>query len=112
MNRDELREELIAYLGGNSSLAEFLRWEAVLSLASDVPTDVRRDLDRLALIGEEVERGIRNESDFKAVAGDIVDIASTVVLSAIPRTDTSATSADSSSVTVRSGPLQVAFESR
>lgn len=66
--KQELREILREYLAGEKSLDDFLAWEASLALDPDVPRDLRRTLDRLALVGEEVDRGMRDEGDFRDAA--------------------------------------------
>ena len=65
--RAELAAILTAYLSWDRTMADFLGWEASLSLDSTVPADLRRDLDRLALICEEVGTGVREESEFRAI---------------------------------------------
>ena len=70
--RVEMMTYLTAYLKGSQSLQDVLAWEAEYSLAADVPRQLRSDFDQLALIGEEVDSGLRDESEFRALAESIV----------------------------------------
>ena len=70
--RTEMMISLTAYLKGRQSLRDVLAWEAEYALAPDVPRPVRTDLDQLALIGEEVDSGVRDEVEFRALAESIV----------------------------------------
>jgi hypothetical protein len=66
--QQELRGILRDYLDGEKSLDDCLAWEAGLALDPDVPRELRQMLDRLALVGEEVDRGMREEADFREIA--------------------------------------------
>lgn len=70
MTWDDWYIELFTHLG---SVAEFLGWEASVCLDPTVPQDVRYDLDRLSLIAEEVERGIRDKSEFYTLVASILE---------------------------------------
>jgi hypothetical protein len=63
---------LATYLKGRQSLRDVLAWEAEYSLALGVTGRLRADLNQLALIGEEVEAGLRDESEFRALSESLV----------------------------------------
>ncbi len=59
---------LAAYLDGAASVADVLAWEAELSLDAGAAGPLRASLDRLSLVGAEVCDGLRDESEFRALA--------------------------------------------
>lgn len=89
--RVEMREKLDRYLAGTESIADVLSWEASLSLDPDVPADIRSDLDVLALLGEEVERGEREEIEFDGAVLGIVSTTAVELTTPPPRTESTGT---------------------
>lgn len=70
---ETIRRELADLLGelaaGRRTIADFLDWEAEYSLNA-LPTDLREELDLLALLAEEAADGMRDKDDFmRAVEG-------------------------------------------
>ena len=69
---DPLRAELVrklgAYLDGELSLSDLLGWEVVVNDESAKKSGLRFDLDRVALLGEEIADGIRPEADLLELA--------------------------------------------
>ncbi len=68
----ELRKILREYLAGEKTLRDFLAWEATFALDPDIPAADRLILDRLALLGEEIAQGARDEIDFRTLAAELV----------------------------------------
>ncbi|HRC63126.1 MAG: hypothetical protein K1X87_08550 [Dehalococcoidia bacterium] len=71
--RFEMMDRLGAYLQGREGLADLLGWEAELSLSAWIAKPLRADLDRIALMGEEVESGLRDEREVREVARSVLD---------------------------------------
>ena len=67
-----LGQLLAAYLDGAASIADVLAWEAELSLDARAAGPLRASLDRLSLVGAEVCDGLREESEFCALAREAV----------------------------------------
>jgi hypothetical protein len=63
--RAEARGVLQSYLKGRTSVGALLSWEGSLSLDDTVPVDLRGALDEIALLGDEVLDGVRDEADLK-----------------------------------------------
>lgn len=66
--REQLEAMITGYLRAEVGLTDFRAWEAEFSLDAAIAGGLRTQLDRLALLAEEVEDGVRNESDFSAAA--------------------------------------------
>ena len=68
----ELDRLLTAYLDGQSTLEDFLAWEAELSLDPERAGDMRPLLDRLSIVAAEVCDGVRDAGEFRALARETV----------------------------------------
>ena len=69
----DLAALLAGYLRGDATADEILAFEGPYSLDSSLPTDLRRQLSLLALIGEEVEFLDRPKADLDAVAREVAN---------------------------------------
>ena len=57
------------YLKGQMTLEDVLRWELrVNDDNAPIPQDIRSDLDRIALIGQEIAMGFREERELRDLA--------------------------------------------
>lgn len=63
---------LASYLDGSATVEDVLAWEAELSLDARAAGALRPMLDRLSIVGAEVCDGVRDESEFRALARDAV----------------------------------------
>lgn len=70
--QSELAALLAAYLRGEATVDDILAFEGPYSLDSRLDPDLRRRLDLLALIAEEVEYLDRPQADFDAVVREVV----------------------------------------
>lgn len=69
--QSDLAALLAAYLGGEATVDDVLAFEGPYSLDSRLEPDLRRQLDLLALIAEEVEYLDRPQADFDAVVREV-----------------------------------------
>lgn len=70
--QSELAALLAAYLRGEATVDDILAFEGPYSLDSRLDPALRRRLDLLALIAEEVEYLDRPQADFDAVVREVV----------------------------------------
>jgi hypothetical protein len=75
MEKRSIRREMLAqlqgYLGGDVTIEDLITWQLDFEPESrhgDVGRTLRADLDRIALIAEEVADGIRPEEDLRDLA--------------------------------------------
>ena len=66
--RAELVKKLDDYLERRLSLSDLLGWEVEVNDESAKKSGLRFDLDRVALLGEEIADGIRPEDDLRELA--------------------------------------------
>jgi hypothetical protein len=69
---DELRPEMLGQLGGylrgDLTASDLLVWEASVNDETSIPRPFSVELDRIALLAEEVVDGIRPENDLRELA--------------------------------------------
>jgi hypothetical protein len=70
--RRELLSKLQLYLSGVDTVSDFRDWEVGITDSPEVPDQEQVDLDRLALVAENVACGLAEESDFRALAEETV----------------------------------------
>ncbi len=63
--RQELAALLRRFLNGDATVDDLLCFEAPLAFDRSIDDDLRRDLTRIALFGEEIERNMRPLSDLR-----------------------------------------------
>ena len=67
--RTDIRQRMADYLKGQMTLEDVLRWELrVNDDNAPIPQDIRSDLDRIALIGQEIAMGFREERELRDLA--------------------------------------------
>jgi hypothetical protein len=72
--RRDIRQRMADYLKGQMSLEDVLGWE--LQVNDDnapIPDDLRSDLDRIALIGQEIAMGFRPETELRDLALELTE---------------------------------------
>ena len=73
--RQEFATLLSRFLNGDASVDDLLVFEAPLAFDRSIDADLRRDLNRIALLAEEVERGWRPIEDLHTQAFDLRSVA-------------------------------------
>lgn len=72
--RSDIRQRMADYLKGQMTLEDVLRWELrVNDDNAPIPQDIRSDLDRIALIGQEIAMGFRPESELRDLALKLIE---------------------------------------
>ena len=73
--RQEFAALLSRFLNGDAGVDDLLVFEAPLAFDRSIDADLRRDLNRIALLAEEVERDWRPIEDLHAQAFDLRSVA-------------------------------------
>lgn len=71
----DLQSLLSGYLRGQRTIEDFLAWEAEQSLDADTVGAFSASLDRLSIVAAEVCDGVRDESEFRTLAREMVTAA-------------------------------------
>ena len=66
--RQELAALLSRFLNGDATVDDLLDFEAPFAFDRSIDDDLRRDLSRIALFGEEIERNMRPLNDLREYA--------------------------------------------